>query len=82
MWVRPAAAQTTDDTQLWLSANTQGSIRGLYRVSLELHGRWRDDVRHFERAVVRLQGGRTVTKHLQPGAWSLAPDRRFIPRPH
>jgi hypothetical protein len=67
VWVQAAAAQTTDDTQLWLSANTQGSIRGPYRVSLELHGRWRDDMRHFERTVARLQGGRTVTKHLT--AW-------------
>jgi hypothetical protein len=67
IWAQPAVAQTTDDTQLWLSSNTQGFVRGPYRVSFELHARWRDDVQHYERTVLRLQGGRTITKHLT--AW-------------
>jgi hypothetical protein len=60
-------AHGQDDVQLWISANTSGAVRGPYRVSAELHGRWRDDVRHYERTVVRLQGGRALTKHLT--AW-------------
>jgi hypothetical protein len=64
---QPATGQTTDDSQLWLSANTQGAIHGPYRVSLELHGRWSDDVQRYERTVLRLQGGRTLTRHLT--AW-------------
>src|SRR5215210_5018441 len=66
-WAQPALAQTTDDTQLWLSSNTQGFVRGPSRVSFGLHARWRDDLQHYERTVVRLQGGRTITKHLT--AW-------------
>src|SRR5215207_6631434 len=64
IWSHPAVAQTTDDTQLWLSSNTQGFVRGPYRVSFELHARWRDDVQHYERTVLRLQGGRTLTTRL------------------
>jgi Protein of unknown function (DUF2490) len=66
-WAQPAAAQTTDDSQIWLSANTQGAVHGSYRVSVELHSRWRDDAQRYERTVLRLQGGRTLTKHLT--AW-------------
>ena len=63
----PADAQTTDDTQLWLTVGTQGAVRGAYRVSAEVHARWRDDLQHYERNVLRLQGGRALTEHLT--AW-------------
>ena len=60
-------AQAQNDVQLWISANTSGAVRGPYRVSAELHGRWTDNVRTYQRTVLRLQAGRAVTEHLT--AW-------------
>jgi hypothetical protein len=61
----PAGAQ--DDVQLWISANTQGAVHGVYRVSAELHARWVDDASKYQRTVLRLQAGRALSKHLT--AW-------------
>jgi hypothetical protein len=61
-----AAIATTvhadDDIQLWITANTAGAVAGPYLVAAELHGRWTDDARNYQRTVIRLQAGRALTK--------------------
>jgi hypothetical protein len=63
--VSPAHAE--DDIQLWITANTAGEMRGPYRVTAELHGRWIDDAQNYQRTVLRLQAGRALTDRLT--AW-------------
>jgi len=64
---RPARAQSSDDTQLWLTATTSGALVGPWRASAEVHARVVDDLQHYQRTVLRLQGGRALAPRLT--AW-------------
>src|SRR5574339_1271502 len=63
----PAGGQTTDDMQVWIGAVTSGAVREVWRVHSELHGRWVDDARHYQRTVLRLMGGRAMSPRVT--AW-------------
>jgi hypothetical protein len=62
-----ASAQTAEDVQVWTSVVTSGAVHEAWRVHSELHARWVDDARHYQRTVLRLMGGRTLNPHVT--AW-------------
>jgi Protein of unknown function (DUF2490) len=63
----PASGQTAEDMQVWTSVVTSGAVHDMWRVHSELHARWVDDAQHYQRTVLRLMGGRTLTPHMT--AW-------------
>jgi hypothetical protein len=75
----PVAA---DDVQFWPTFSVYTPTTDGWKASVEVQGRWTDDLETYNRTVYRLNGGRSVTPRLELlGGWELtAPSSSAVGR--